>query len=71
MTLGNSKDGKNVGSKTNKVPFMKTETIPRLIVAGTVSKIAINHVAGIHQLNNHLDRKIYTHLGGKLALSPV
>jgi len=46
MTLGNSKDGKNVGSKTNKVPFMKTETIPRLIVAGAVSKIAINHVAG-------------------------
>lgn len=70
MALGNSKDGKNVGSKTTKVPFMKTETIPRLIVAGAV-KIEINHVAGIHQLNNHLDRKIYTHLGGKLALSTV
>jgi hypothetical protein len=28
---------------------MKTETIPGLIVTGAVSKIAINHVAGIHQ----------------------
>jgi len=37
-----------------KVPFMKTETIPRLIVAGAVWKMAINYLAGIHKLQTSI-----------------